>query len=90
MGSLGWEWCRWCWRWEYNPYLADGQRHPLCARCFDRWCDGLRPPWQPDALARCEAWLHTFLFGPRPRPADPLPDEISARVAAFLVDDQDP
>ena len=52
MGSLGWADCYWCKRRHYNMYIPDGISQPLCEVCLDRWCDGLRPPRQPDARER--------------------------------------
>ena len=72
MGSLGWASCYWCWRWEYNPYIPDGLPGPLCASCLWRFCENQRPPWQPDALARCERNL-TAVLRPLLLPEDAVP-----------------
>ena len=81
MGSLGWAQCAWCWTWEYNMYILDGIMAPLCGDCLDRFCEGQRPPWQPDGVARQAALLRmTF----RPAPTQ-VPDEAVQIIAEFLV-----
>ena len=88
MGSLGWAFdhrsggarCFWCWRWEWNMYIPDPVGRPLCGDCLDSFCEGHRPPWQPDAIGRT-AGLLAMTF----RPATPsIGPEVCERIAAFL------
>ena len=62
MGSLGWCRCYWCWKWEHNMHIPDPLCDPLCHKFIDRLCDGLRPPWQPDARARRQHLLQFMGF----------------------------
>ena len=34
--------CLWCWKWGPT----------ICRACWERFIRGLRPPWQPDGVAR--------------------------------------
>ena len=42
LASVESTYCLWCWRW--GP--------AMCRSCWERFIHGLRPPWQPDAVAR--------------------------------------
>ena len=38
--------CLWCWR------FIHGNNSCYCHSCWERFIHGLRPPWQPDGVAR--------------------------------------
>ena len=78
MGSLGWAQCYWCWRWNYNMYIPDPIGRPLCHYCFDRFLDGLEPPWQPDARARLRMVLQQKA---------PLPHNVASLISEFARED---
>ena len=48
MGSLGWEQCYWCWKWEDDMYIPDGVNSPLCGDCLLL----NEPPWWPNHMER--------------------------------------
>ena len=61
MGSLGWDQCYWCCKWQKNMYIVDWIEGPLCDDCMDRLCQGKGPPWWPDARTRLEIVLTRWL-----------------------------
>ena len=88
VGSLGWEQCKWCSRWDrcscymYNP---DGLWHdgPLCNRCMELE----EPPWWPNHRQRCELFVWSFFGralckGSRELPALPL--DMCRTIASFV------
>jgi len=86
MGSIGWVQCRWCDGWVHNPYLMDNGPGALCDGCWDLWEEGLPPPRQPDATARCAQWLR-LVFDTRQQ-ADAsrsFPVEVRKLLATYLV-----
>ena len=86
MGSLGWVDCNWCGSPVCNPYLMDNGPGALCERCWDRMEDGLPPPIQPDAQARCVQWLR-LVFDTRQQAAasSSFPLEVRTVLAKYLV-----
>ena len=86
MGSLGWCDCQWCGGLVYNPYLMDGGPGALCDPCWERMEEGLPPPRQPDARARCAEWLR-LVFDTRQQAAasSSFPQEVRTVLAAYLV-----
>ena len=90
MGSIDWAWCEWCWYTIWTPYIID-RVGCLCSVCQRRWLEGLRPPWQPDGVARMAHWLRQFFDPSRDRPASrPLPEELHERIALYLIRDDVP
>ena len=84
MGSLGWERCYWCSKWQYNMYIPDPVGAPLCDTCLDRCCDVGTPPDPTGRSECCEALQqHRWL------PSN-FPKEVMILISNYLVSHLEP
>ena len=67
-------------------YIPDGICAPLCGHCLDRYSEGQRPPWQPDAIGRTAGFL-CMIFASQPAP---LPQQCCENIAEFLEESYSP
>ena len=88
MGSTGWCQCDWCWKWKYNCYIPDGISARLCDDCVGRVCQGLGPPWHPNAMERCEQMVLMILS--KIPELDGMEAMIAANITDFIADPMEP
>ena len=78
--------CCWCGRGLYDSFHVEAGPGDLCWGCWNRLDEGLPPPRQPDARARCAQWLR-LVFETKQEAAgsSSFPQEVRTLLAAYLV-----